>query len=792
MESITTRPCVKSEGAVYIGSMTHPDRREFLRLLAASGVAASWPLGRPAAAQVTAEATPFFAQPDGQRCLVRFFVSGMDAPAGRLRAFDRARRQLGTAGMIPFGDGRLYGELWLPPEMIDRLRTELEAPGLKQPLATWHTLVAAPRWTLYWVTLLASDVLERDLAGLEPAPRSATVAALQQAAATVSPLSGPLPVSIGDVPFLRMAEPAQRVAARVGLPLATLGAVAADDLEVPTLAPVLAASGVGGVVVSDGDSGGLFWLQGPGGTRLLVARLAAGADPASLAFPEGGERMMRAVERLLGRGQPGPSPVALVVGTGVRDAERCAEAVGDWNARFAYPRIVPGDPDGFLRGAVRIQGDRIAPWTAPPSSGPREPPTLSQVTAQAAARAAERTRRAEAMISCLVSGLPGAGRGLESVARQLAFPVPGTLVFNPTSYARTDLVRMADGAERVVTDVPPLGYAYFPYRAAPPDVGGGWRAMEGDDAHTIETPLYRLTLHAGTGSVQSLVSRTDGLEWARSPAGLNDVADAQLETVTREIFPGVGARITAARRIPGGSLRSTVTIYERLPWVDLLNLAELSGEEALPYRFGFAADVAGVAWEIPGGADRGTPPCDCTHLRWLQVWETGGRSALLGALEASAARVDGDGVITSYGPSGPCRYRIAMHPAGALAGADEPWRFGWGMEPCLTALVPGTGGATLPSFGKLLAVDQSGVALAGLQPASDGNGAIVYLQELTGQSRTVTLGGGILGFTDARRVDLLERDLGSPAMVMRNGVGIALPGYGIAALRLLGLTAGRP
>jgi hypothetical protein len=29
-------------------------------------------------------------------------------------------------------------------------------------------------------------------------------------------------------------------------------------------------------------------------------------------------------------------------------------------------------------------------------------------------------------------------------------------------------------------------------------------------------------------------------------------------------------------------------------------------------------------------------------------------------------------------------------------------------------------------------------------------------------------------------------------MVMKNGAGVALPAYGIAALRLLGLTAGRP
>jgi hypothetical protein len=771
--------------------MAHPDRRRFLKLLAAAGgVAAGWRVHVPGAAQVTAEATPFFAQPDGQRCLVRFFVSGLEAPAGRLRAFDRSRRQLGTAGVLPFGDGRLYGELWLPPELIDRVQTELEAPGLRRPLVTWHTLIAAPRWTVHWVTLLAPEQLEGELAALEPIPRAATMAALRQMGATVDALPGAVPVSTGDVPFLRLVESARRVAARVGIPPASLGTAAAADLQLPTLASVLAASGVGGVVVSHRDASGLFWLNGPDGARVLVAGLAAGADPVSLSFPEGGERMMRAVERFLGPGQRGPFPVALVLGTGAREPERCAEAVREWNARLAFPRIVPGDADGFLRSAIRERGDHIEPWT-PSSSAPGEAPTPAQVTAQAAARAAERTRRAEAMISCLVGELGRGGRGLEAVAGQLAFSVPGTLVFNPTSYARSELLPMADGSERVVTDIPPLGYAYFPFRRSPGD-GGGWRTMEDDDARTIETLLFRLTLDEEGGSVRSLVSRTDGLEWAREATGLNAVAGAHLETVTREAFPGVGARISATRQVPGGSLRSTLTIYDRLPWVDVLNVAEWSGDAAVPYRFGLALDVAGVSWEIPGGVNRGMPPCDCAHLRWLSLVGSGGRGAVLGALEAATAQVDSDGVVTSFGPRGPCRYRIAVQGPGGPAGPDDPWRLGWGMEPCVTAFVPGTGGATLPSFGRLLVVDQSRIALLGMQPAADGNGVIVYLQELAGHRRSVTLGGGIIGFADARRVDLLERDLGAPAMAMRNGVGVVMPAYGIAALRLVGITVARP
>ncbi len=755
-------------------------------------MAAGWRDGRPAAAQVTADATPFFAQPDGQRCLVRFFVSGLDAPAGRLRAFDRARRQLGTAGVIPFGDGRLYGELWLPPGVLEHIQTELEAPGLTRPLVTWHGLTPAPRWTLHWVTLLSPETLESTLASLEAIPRAATTAALQRLGAMVNPMPGNLPLSAGDIPFLRLAEPAQRVAARAGLAASTLAATMEGDLDVPTLASVLAASGVGSIVLRDAAASGLSWRKGPDGSRVLVAALPTGADPESLAFAEGGDRMMRAVERFLS-GNPGqPNPVALVVGTHTEQLTQAAEAVGDWNARFAYPRLVLGDADGFLRAAVQSRGDSIPIWT-PGTPVAREAPTLASVTAAAAARATERARRAEAMIACLVGTLPGGGQGLAAVANQLAFPVPGTLVFNPTSYTRTDVVRMADGVDRVVTDIPPLGYAYFPMGSgnlATAD-GWGWKTMEGDDRLAVETRQFRVRINADTGAVGSIVSRADGMEWADDAAGVNAVPDARLEQTTREAFPGVAVRITAVRRLPaGGSVRSVVTIYDALPWVEVVNVADAAGGAPAEYRFRFAVDPTGIEWEIPGGVARGTPPCDCTHLRWLRVTGTRG-TVLLGTLQSAAARLDEASVLTSYGPSGESRFRIGVQPAGASGHPDDPWRFGWGMEPCLTAPVPGTGGATLPSSGRLLVIDQPGIALAGMQPAADGNGVIVYLQELNGYARTATLGAGIIGFGNARRVDLLERDLGPPALAMRNGVGVMLAGYGVAALRLLDVTVAR-
>jgi hypothetical protein len=783
--------------------MPHPDRREFLTLLAAAGTDALWlnglSAGRPfssAAPIVVAEATPFFAQPDGQRCLVRFFVSDLDAPAGRMRAFDRAGRQVGTAGVLPLGDGRLYGELWLPLGALPRVRTELEAPGLRRPVATWHTLTLGPQWTIHWITLLDPERLQRRLASLDRIARAAEIATLHRIGAMVNPVPASLPTAIGDVPFWRMAEPGERVAALTGIAWGPAAAMTGDDLRVPSVVPVLAASGVTTVVLKDAPAGGLHWLPGPEGSRLLVAAAPAAATPERLGFFEGGDRMARSVEQFLGAagaagapGEAGPTAerVVLVVGGDTENLARAADGVRDWNARFAHPRILAGDAAALLRAAPRSFAAGDATWSPPPRAE-RPVPSLTEVADHAERRGAESGRRAEAMIACLAPLVPGTGTGLERIANQLAMPVPGTLVFNPTTYARTELVRMADGSERMVTDIPALGYAYFPRGAGD---GGGWKAMEGDGSpYAIQTAQFRLALDPDTGAIRSLAA-PDGREWANESQGLNAVAEARLEGTTREGMPGVGARIIARRRAPWrGEIRTVVTAYERLPWIDVVNHAEVTGDEPVAYRFAFDLDAAAVEWEIPAGVERATPPCDCTHLRWLRLLGERG-SALLAARQSAFGRVGRDGTITSYGPGGESWFRLAVIPAGTFAFPEDPWRFGWGMEPAVVAPVPGTGGATLPTFGPLLVLDQAGMAVVGLQPAADGNGAIVYLQELSGRSRIATLGAGVIGFEDARQVDLVERDLGPPAMVMRNGLGVMLPARGVAAVRLLGVTLAR-
>lgn len=793
--------------------MPGSDRREFLRLLAAaSALLAGARSPREREATVTATATPFYAPPDGERCLVRFVVAGLSAPAGRLRAFDAARRPFGTAGVLPAGEGRLYGELWLPVAALKRFRTELAAPGLSRPLVTWHELAPAPRWTVWWVAVLDPEELAAAVDGLAPIPRAVQLSLLKTMGAAVNPLPAGWGARGGELPFLRQVEAARRAATAWDLPLSPIAVLGEGQTDLATLPTVLAGSGIAAVLWLRAPEAGHYRWQGRDGSLLEVVALTERSSASALEVRGGLDRLAASVERWLGtapelgsaaggkregprggaRGRSGGQNqsgerLAVLVSTSLEELTEAWGGLRRWNARFAYPRFVTSGAEALLREAGAAEGAAL-PVRPPPVTTAKVPPSLAAAGAQAALRAAERERRAGAMIETLVRLLPEPrASGLEAIAQQLAFPLPGTLVFNPTSYVRSEVARLADGSEHVVADVPPLGYAYIPLGSG----GGSWRPFAGESGSlTVETKQFAATLDPAGGAVKSLIS-ADGREWAGSPLGLNAMSGAELEGFAREYLPGVGARIVAQRRwARRGRVRTTVTVYETLPFVDLVNQVEVSGEEAVGCHFGFALDVEAVDWDIPAGWQRTAPPATVTPLRWVRLAGKLG-TVLMASLEWAAVEVDGSGRVTSYGPRGLWRHRVAVMPAGRSLSPEEPWRLGWGLEPLVTAPVPGTGGATLPSFGRLLVVDQPGVVVLGLEPARREEAVVVYLQELTGRTRTITLGAALLDFEDAKLVDLLEREQGSPAWAIPGGVGVVVPGSGVRALELLGVRLAR-
>jgi hypothetical protein len=72
----------------------------------------------------------------------------------------------------------------------------------------------------------------------------------------------------------------------------------------------------------------------------------------------------------------------------------------------------------------------------------------------------------------------------------------------------------------------------------------------------------------------------------------------------------------------------------------------------------------------------------------------------------------------------------------------------------------------------------------GIKPADNGNGIIVYVQELLGSNRYATLGTGVLTFQAGRKVDFLERDLEDVSTVP-DGVAFDISAWGVVAVRLL-------
>lgn len=767
--------------------MRRCDRRTFLQLLsAAGGTLAFRGAERPpraGAVRVDAEATVFYAQPDGQRVLVRFFVAGADAPGGRLRVFDRAGKLAGTAGVIPLGDGRLYGELWLPLTGPERMESDLVLPG-RPSFRSVHALAPLPRWMLYWTTVVSPDELTERLRGLSPLHRGTQVGLWASSGVTINPVPAELATRLVDhLPFLRLAEPARDLERELGLPRNPVAVVPAAALDNPTLALALHGSGIR--YAATWATGEPQWLTGPDGSRVILAPLHPGARPTELGFQLGGAEVLRRVERWLA-GLPAPAAnegTVLIAGTREEDATPdVIRTVTEWNSRLAFPRIMLGSAGEYFRllerrGPIRAAREPGAPAEVVPSRA-------SGLTSLARARAEERERRARAMAETL--------GGLDAAAAQLAFAVPGTLVFNPSPFTRTGLVRLTDGTERVVTDVPAVGYAYVPHQQ---DDRGRWRTAEDDghNTHVLENAHVRLALDPESGAIRSLVSLPDGTEWARPGGpGLNGVPAARMERITRLELRGAAKRLVAERWSPGrGAVRSVITLYDALPFVDIENTAEAVGDAPPEYQFSLPLDDAWIEWEVPAGARRARAPAGpFAALRWIRVSGPPG-SVLLSSADSPFASITSSGELTIPGPRGVARFSVALRPAASYPPGDDAWRFGWNGEPYLTALVTGRGAAQLPSFGSLLEYHEPGITILGIEPRG-ADRVLVYLQEVLGIGRRLSLRGGLLRFAEARLADLLGRP-GEPIALdgSRSAVTVSLPAHGVVAVSLHGVTLHR-
>src|SRR5262249_39350218 len=157
-------------------------------------------------------------------------------------------------------------------------------------------------------------------------------------------------------------------------------------------------------------------------------------DAASLGVPAGGDDMARQLEAWLSaptfESPSYPYDAALLVSDGL-SGERAA--IEEWNGRFAFPRIVVDRVDDLVKAVGR--NPKFIPFSPSPAAT-NEIVSAALVTELAGARAKSVEDRAQAMIAALGAHLPHSPDTVASVATTLAFPVPGTIIFNPVPFNR--------------------------------------------------------------------------------------------------------------------------------------------------------------------------------------------------------------------------------------------------------------------------------------------------------------------------------------------------------------------
>jgi len=257
-----------------------------------------------------------------------------------------------------------------------------------------------------------------------------------------------------------------------------------------------------------------------------------------------------------------------------------------------------------------------------------------------------------------------------------AAPGAGRVVFNASSWTRSDLLHLPDGAGRrfrldgrawptvdlpdgsalvVAREVPALGYVVLTEseRAAnpPQDEGAALEAQAGG-FHVVLDPASGAirSLTTGDGKERVRPAAWSGLNqlvyvrggahsavWTEAgPEGLRTAPDltlsqAELESARRERLPGIGVRLLVERRLQGcTSVATVVTLYDELPWIDIENRITKPAtleKEALYVAFPFALTKPTVDVEVPLGrmtVERDQQPgsnrdwyCH-THWVWLR------------------------------------------------------------------------------------------------------------------------------------------------------------------------------
>lgn len=416
-----------------------------------------------------------------------------------------------------------------------------------------------------------------------------------------------------------------------------------------------------------------------------------------------------------------------------------------------------------------------------------------------------------------------------------------TLSYDGRELASVDLEN--GDAVALFREVPPVGYlalAESDRDPRPPAADG--------EALDAKAGGFTVQLDPTTGAIRSLTGpdgkeRVKPTEWS----GLNqfvyarggehsamwtsgDRADlktppqlqltqAKLVRARRERLPGIGIRLVVERALEGfPAITSIVTLYDELPWVDIENRVTKTAtvaKEALYVAFPFAFAKPTVDVEVPLGrmtVDRDQQPGSCRdwfcHAHWVWLHElndgvlwSGPDTPLftLNDLFRGAWRrsIVPDGTLFAYamnnywhtnyaasqGGSVTFRFRVSLVAPGDAA---EPVRRGWAAcDPLYVSpsYTNDTAGPLIAKDRALFYADKN-VMLVAAKPADDGEGAIVKLLDIGGQTRAVGVWPAAYTFKLARHTSLVEQNGDSIPVASDGRASVDLAAWGVAAARL--------
>jgi alpha-mannosidase len=403
--------------------------------------------------------TALYQAPDGRRNLVRIVVAGLSAPAARARVTDRRGALVGTAGLVPLGEGlTLSGEVWVPLTDAAEFQVDVEV-GRDRAARRRVRLTPPKRWTVYWLSSIHTDVgftdvqeqtlevhrknLDAALRRLATFPDSRFTA---ECALQVLSYVENRPDASGDAlaqairdgkvgwhalfanmltglldheSFARLVLPAGRLARERGLTYTT-----AQTSDVPgqplTFPMMLAASGVkylaSGVnaeramplVPGDGIAyPQLYYWESPDGSRVLHWRAHQHGDAARLGLTTGPEDFGRRLSDWLLThpvflSRDWPYDVALLYGAESQPNALLGDTLvanaAEFARRFAFPKLVQARAEDFFKDVERRFGPRI-PVRRGDTGVYREDGAASTAAELAAFRAAQLTARAAEIVA---------------------------------------------------------------------------------------------------------------------------------------------------------------------------------------------------------------------------------------------------------------------------------------------------------------------------------------------------------------------------------------------------------